>query len=160
MTCPLCAPNADSRQGRCDWCGTDLPRMKSGHVHPTRRWCTPACSDAYWSNHMWPMASAAARNRDGHQCVRCGAKPAPWTAPYAERIATTLEVNHKDPRKGAGYLNGCHHHLDGLETLCHACHVAETTRQLREWKYTDPPKPKGRDRPSEAPSLPLWEFAS
>jgi 5-methylcytosine-specific restriction endonuclease McrA len=99
---------------------------------------------------MWTLASAAARKRDGNKCVRCGS-----TFP--------LEVNHIVPRKGMGYSNGCHHHLNGLETLCRPHHVVETTRQLREWKYTDPPRPKGgtrRDRPSEAPSLPLWEFAT
>lgn len=150
MSCPLVAPNADSLRGRCDWCGADLPRLKSGNVNPNRRWCSDACSNTYWSNHMWAMASAAARVRDGHKCVRCGS-PA------------SLEVNHIEPRKGGGYANGCHHHLDGLETLCHNCHVLETTRQLHEWKYTDPPRPKGgtrADRPPEAPSLPLWEFAS
>lgn len=43
-----------------------------------------------------------------------------------------LEVNHKDPREGRGYHEGCHHHQDRLETLCHDCHVIETTRQGRE----------------------------
>jgi len=150
MDCPLVAPNADSLRGRCDWCGSDLPRLKSGHINPTRRWCMTACSNAYWSNHMWSMASAAARKRDGQKCVRCGSTHA-------------LEVNHIVPRRGGGYANGCHHHQDGLETLCRECHVRVTTAQLREWKYRDPPKPKGGtrpDRPPEARSLPLWEFAS
>lgn len=43
-----------------------------------------------------------------------------------------LEVNHIEPREGRGYQSGCHHHLTNLETLCHDCHVAETTRQGRE----------------------------
>jgi hypothetical protein len=51
--------------------------------------------------------------------VRCGSTSSP-------------EVNHKDPLVGRGYHQGCHHHLDGLETLCHPCHVVETTRQRRE----------------------------
>lgn len=42
-----------------------------------------------------------------------------------------LEVNHRDPRRGRGYQAGCHNHLDKLETLCHPCHVDETTRQIR-----------------------------
>lgn len=43
-----------------------------------------------------------------------------------------LEVNHIEPRVGQGYNAGCHHHLTNLETLCHPCHVIETTRQGRE----------------------------
>lgn len=43
-----------------------------------------------------------------------------------------LEVNHIVPRVGQGYGFGCHNHLDNLETLCHPCHVAETTRQGAE----------------------------
>lgn len=42
-----------------------------------------------------------------------------------------LEVNHIVPRLGAGYHEGCHHHLDLLETLCHTCHVRVTSEQAR-----------------------------
>jgi hypothetical protein len=42
-----------------------------------------------------------------------------------------MEVHHVDPRRGAGYAAGCHHHLDLLETLCRACHVAVTNEQRR-----------------------------
>jgi hypothetical protein len=43
--------------------------------------------------------------------------------------AVVLEVNHVDPRNGRGYHQGCHHHLDRLESLCHGCHVEETNAQ-------------------------------
>ncbi|MCU1454052.1 MAG: 67, gp67 [Acidimicrobiales bacterium] len=43
--------------------------------------------------------------------------------------ACELEVNHVEPRLGRGYQAGCHHHLDGLETLCHRCHVQVTSAQ-------------------------------
>lgn len=33
------------------------------------------------------------------------------------------EVHHKVPVGKRGYLPGCIHHLDNLETLCHAHHV-------------------------------------
>lgn len=53
-------------------------------------------------------------------------------AELQERIGTRdLEVNHREPRNGDGYGVGCWHHLDNLETLCHGCHVEETTRQRR-----------------------------
>jgi 5-methylcytosine-specific restriction endonuclease McrA len=45
-----------------------------------------------------------------------------------------LEVNHIDPRNGAGYGRGCWNHLDGLETLCRVCHVDVTTQQIRDRK--------------------------
>lgn len=88
----------------------------------------------------------------------------PWPCPtpdgyrHYERIDVKgLEVNHKIPRKGMGYTNGCHHHLDDVETLCHPCHVQETTKQLREWKY-----PNAQDRPSGSmlDMVPLWEEAA
>lgn len=50
------------------------------------------------------------------------------------RRGCALEVNHKVPILGRHGQFGCHHHLDGLETLCHACHVAETARQFGRTK--------------------------
>ena len=70
-----------------------------------------------------------------------------------------LEVNHIEPRKGAGYGPGCHHHLDGLETLCHACHLEVTAAQLAEWRQVSPRQPVGGSnpiRPSEELPMPLW----
>lgn len=45
-------------------------------------------------------------------------------------VGFSLEVNHMEPILGRHAEKGCHHHLDGLETLCHACHVTETARQF------------------------------
>jgi 5-methylcytosine-specific restriction endonuclease McrA len=88
----------------------------------TRRqhWCSDACGDLWYRNHSWGGARLAALRRDGYKCVR------------APEHREPKEVNHIDPRNGRGYHEGCMHHLDGLETLCHPCHVTETTRQLRE----------------------------
>lgn len=134
--CQLVDPRGWDRHGqvlgRCGWCGGELPLTKAGKINPNRRWCRRECSDAYWDNHSWTSARPAAIRRDGHECVRChakgyGASGREQGAPYVE-----LEVNHKIPRNGAGYSNGCWHHLEDLETLCHDCHVRETTRQIRE----------------------------
>lgn len=52
-----------------------------------------------------------------------------------------MEINHKIPRAGRGYDQGCHHHLADLETLCHPCHVVVTTAQIRERKGIRVPVP-------------------
>lgn len=61
------------------------------------------------------------------------ARAAPWVAALAlldaEARRHRLEVNHKHPVLGRHSQSGCHHHLDGLETLCHACHLDTTAAQ-------------------------------
>lgn len=98
--------------GVCDLCGTALPRRH-------RRWCDKH-ANWYTNNHVWNFAREAARRRDKRRCVKAD-----------ESCAGYLEVNHIDPRNGAGYGPGCHHHLDNLETLCHAHHVVETNKQRK-----------------------------
>lgn len=57
----------------------------------------------------------------------------PWQLAHAvlakDRARHWLEVNHRVPCLGAHSENSCAHHLDGLEVLCHRCHVGETARQ-------------------------------
>lgn len=180
--CPLVASTFGT-PGLCDWCGKDLPIVKrTGTFNPARRWCGPSCSGPYWASHQWNLARVAALKRDDYKCVRCGSDAGtrrgfcwydkePWPCKdagqrfrhswddryykHSERIEVgKLEVNHKIPRKGAGYTNGCWHHLDDLETLCHDCHVKETTAQLREWKYPNAADP-GPPREVEMP-MPIW----
>ena len=116
MTCPL-APR-DHGPRTCDGCGVGL----TGYA---RRWCSEACSDRWWGNHAWGFARPFAIKRAGgyHEatCDQCG-----------KRVGWSAEVNHVEPRNGAGYGAGCHHHQTNLQVLCHGCHVAETTRQTRE----------------------------
>lgn len=154
--CPLKSPGAGT-PGCCDLCGGELPRLKSGQIHPYRRWCSPECSDTYWNNHGWTSASGAALKRDDYRCVRCGSDGGtrrgtcwqdgdPWPCANAERPiqfpgdrrtyyhrelvrVRGLEVNHLIPRNGRGYHESCHHHLDLLETLCHECHLIVTAEQ-------------------------------
>lgn len=132
---------------RCRWC--DAP------VAPGFAWCGNRCEDEYRANHWWDHARRAALARDGHRCVRCGLGPGAEAAARALArvllrlgpfdaarlwateawrdldLACQVEVNHVVPRVGAGYGSGCHHHLDGLETLCHRCHAGVTTEQRR-----------------------------
>ncbi len=141
--CALSPWSGDPR--RCRWC--DQP------ARPDQAWCGLRCEDGYRRNHWWDHARQAAIVRDGSCCVRCGLGPDTptvaklvlralvpmgpvdaarlWRTPdfRALQAASSLEVNHRVPRRGRGYHAGCHHHLDGLETLCHRCHVAETNAQ-------------------------------
>lgn len=141
----------DSQKGVCALCGTKLTGRRT-------RWCGDDCIREFDRNHIWNMARRAALERDGRRCVRCGGTGAQrrhvqrihvghewamrqigleWVGDpkdyYRELQIITwvpwLEVNHIEPRVGRGYNAGCHHHLANLETLCHGCHVAETTRQ-------------------------------
>jgi 5-methylcytosine-specific restriction endonuclease McrA len=96
----------------CWWCGEPLTGRQ-------RSWCSNHCwRNTYWLNHDWGSARAEAMRRAGGKCQRCG--------------GSASEVNHREPLVGRGYHGGCVHHQENLEPLCHDCHVAETTRQLRE----------------------------
>jgi hypothetical protein len=133
---------------RCRWC--DEPAA------PGFDWCSNLCEDTYRANHWWDQARAAALARDDHRCTTCGVGPDTiqvarlfirafipmgpveaaelWHSDqwFELVLASSVEVNHIVPRRGNGYGSGCHHHLDGLETLCHRHHVAVTARQQRE----------------------------
>ncbi len=124
----------------CYGCGSALPKG-------SRRWCSSKCGDGWWSNHGWTSARSVTLVRDEHRCVRCGSGSTvtcglcglSWPCGDERhrvqtwrRLTVALEVNHREPRIGQGYHNGCHNHQENLETLCHPCHVAETTAQFRE----------------------------
>lgn len=137
----LLACAASSWEGdpkRCRWCNAEL-------VSPRRRWCSGECASEFARNHWWPSARNAALHRDGYACVECGGK---------RGAGVRLEVHHKTPlselaaparfRPGdrARHADtGCHHHLDGLVTLCcwrrdgkqpchHRAHHGEKPEQL------------------------------
>jgi 5-methylcytosine-specific restriction endonuclease McrA len=77
------------------------------------------------------LARRAAKRRDRYRCTRCGHKPPPRSHPKYKRLRKTdrLEVNHIRQARGAHRALSCLHHLENLETLCLACHQAETRRQ-------------------------------
>lgn len=103
-----------------------------GKPLPPRRiyWCSDECVTLWLSNHEWGAASAAAITRDNATCRHCGHRMGEIIG--GRRVA--LEVNHRDPRNGGGYDQGCFHHQDGLETLCHDCHIKVTNAQRAERK--------------------------
>ena len=117
--CSLTPPEA-AQVGNCAWCGKELARTKSGAIHKTRTFCSPAHRALFSMNHRWNWARDKALARDKHACVRCGS-------------TEHLEVNHIHALADQGikgYAFGCHHHIDNLETLCREHHV-EVTKQQR-----------------------------
>jgi hypothetical protein len=102
--------------GTCCWCGDALPSRR-------RRWCTDGCRYLAAGNHVWAVARDVRICIDQRRCVRCGSDE--WW---------TFEVNHRTPIMGRHAETGCHHHLDGLETLCHGDHVTTTTEQFAAYR--------------------------
>ena len=98
--------------GVCGACGERLTGQK--------KWfCSEPCAKRWRLNHWYTLARPAAKKRDGHACVKCGA-------------VKRLEVNHKIPFAGADrHKASCLNHADNLETLCKPCHKVETKRQKR-----------------------------
>lgn len=158
----------------CFLCGGDLPAGM-------RRWCGARCSEAYWDNHGWGSArfrAIALARVGGPQGVvvcddcggdaesrRCGscreswpcrawadAQPKAYVPGHYPVTTAGAEVNHVEPRVGQGYHEGCHHHQTNLQVLCHTCHVAETTRQVRERRAALAPVredgPSGPEQPT------------
>jgi hypothetical protein len=125
MECALAFGDNDEK--RCVWCGNALTGRQ-------QRWCSKDCADEFGRNHWWGWVRKAALARDGEACVRCGAD---WRA--------GLEVNHVVPILGKHGASGCHHHLAGVETLCHECHLDETARQFGHTRRV----------PSQSESLPF-----
>lgn len=103
---------------RCRWCDTPLRGRQ-------QRWCSQECADSFGRNHWWTWASPAAKKRDGMACTICGS---------TER----LETDHITPCLGRHSDSGCHHHLDGLRTLCHDCHLTVTAEQFGRAPKVDP----------------------
>lgn len=101
--CPLFAA-WDGSKTNCRACNKPLRGRQ-------QRWCSPGCAAVWGNNHWWTSARRAALKRDEHKCVRCGTP--------TRRL---LQVHHKTPVLGRHGETGCHHHIDGLETLCLRCH--------------------------------------
>ncbi|QBP29732.1 HNH endonuclease [Mycobacterium phage Typha] len=121
----------------CNRCGVALTGRRT-------QWCSKQCELVFRENHDWNLARRAARRRDGQRCVRCGSDGIPRVFVAGQQVEVRfdtsawsrhhplLEVNHKTPREGRGYAWGCHHHLEGLETLCRPHHQVETRKQAAQ----------------------------
>lgn len=103
----------------CRWCNGELTGRR-------QRWCSDKCVDEFGQNHWWNAASAAAKRRDQYRCQDC---PAPgWEAHHTtplhtltiEALTTRAPWRERRPVKHSD--SGCHHHQDGLVTLCVPCH--------------------------------------
>jgi hypothetical protein len=118
ISCPL--GQWKGEPGRCQLCNAVIESTRR------RTWCSNKCGREWQRNHIWRFARSAAKRRAKYRCQRLGCT--------AER--RDCEVNHINPRNGAGYGPGCHHHLNpdrhgigGLEVLCHAHHAEVTAAQ-------------------------------
>lgn len=103
----------------CRWCDAELTGRRS-------RWCSDECANNFGRNHWWGFARNAALRRDNRKCVRCDE-------------TRGLQVHHKKPILGRHGVTGCHHHLDGLITLCHVHHLAAHAELRAELKAPEPP---------------------
>lgn len=110
---------------RCRWCNAELPGRRT-------RWCSNECSLQYDRNHVWSVASHVRKREDHDRCVECeGFTPTEaydaalhrGEMAYARRYRK-LEVHHLTPILGRHGEIGCHHHQDGLRTLCLFHHYA------------------------------------
>lgn len=147
MTCQRCGYRSTYE---CQ--GTHLD-AKGRILRDERPW---PCPDHPHSGYRRAVASAAEPGvcgRDG-EAWPCGAIVRASTDSLTGhwRVARPrgMEVNHKVPRAGRGYQQGCHHHLADLELLCHPCHVIVTTEQIRERKGI-------RVVPAASPSPAIWD---
>lgn len=102
--------------GTCGACGKPLPEGRNWFCR-SKPHDDASCRLRYLRNHGWAFSRREALRRSGGRCVWCGAR--------AE------EVNHIEPRRGRGYRMGCWNHQEGLEPLCHQCHLIITTAQRR-----------------------------
>lgn len=87
-------------EGHCWACGA-----------PTRaRFCSTLCGQAYAREHVWTQARQDALERDWFVCVVCG--------------GPDVQVHHVEPLADPSLYAtpGCHHHPDGLVTLCRVHH--------------------------------------
>jgi 5-methylcytosine-specific restriction endonuclease McrA len=141
--CKARGPSARLVRLICAQCGSAFFRKKSAvekivrsHGQPRRRsFCRKECYGAWISanNHgpshprwvggsveyrgpNWRRQNRAARERDGHQCKRCG-------------DTANLQVHHMIPFRSFGYVVGENdfyrlaNELSNLITLCQTCHV-------------------------------------
>jgi 5-methylcytosine-specific restriction protein A len=100
---------------------------------------------AIYSSKQWERARFLAKRRDGFRCVQCGSRD-------------KLEVHHVKRVKDAPELA---FDLANLRTLCRACHLVETDKELGRapnaaqsaWKQAvaELARPNGRNKQCSNP---------
>ena len=69
-----------------------------------------------FNRHRWSIVRRRVFERDGYRCVMCGK-------------AGRLEADHATPLQREPGQDP--YDIDGLQTLCRACHIAKTARENR-----------------------------
>lgn len=153
-----CSLARGDRAGRCSWDGRPL---KGRQRRWCRRACSDAFNVAHnwtsardeakrrdrftcrrcghwerepdaWARFLlWYCYTAGLLTED--QCRRLEFWDLNLTTVGARR-GWAIEVNHIQPRLGAGYGFGCWNHPENLESLCHDCHLLATKAQKRGWR--------------------------
>ena len=103
----------------CLKCASPLPKLR-------RKWCSSACSDWFFRNHVFRYAKQVTKlkarqfnNRKiiGYKCALCSV------------IVSTIEIDHIIRAMGTHAVKSCLHHLENLQALCIPCHRAKTKEQ-------------------------------
>jgi len=110
----------------CKLCGKPLPRSR-------RLWCSDACRNEWYENHLWFWAAPAALKRALYKCEQC--------------LSTyPLEVHHKEKLELTdNRWNTPKNNQANLIVLCCPCHEG----------VHHPPKPSDYERTLRAGQLPL-----
>jgi hypothetical protein len=83
-----------------------------------------------WEDNYLARAKAVKHLPEGARLI-FEAERYPHVPPARKRPELMLEVNHKEQVWGKHGVAGCHHHVDGLETLCRPCHKKVTAAQRK-----------------------------
>lgn len=132
---PAARAAALQRDGaRCTVCGSDGAPDWLGWARLLLAILRPptASSFAAWRDRQWPdiwesadpaLRESLRRAYDAHR-ARLGLPHEAVAREAAEAEQRyRLEVHHLRPAGGRHSVDGCHHHLANLRTLCHQCHL-------------------------------------
>lgn len=158
--CPLSAWKGED--GRCRWCDEELTGRKtawcsqacSDQADEQHSWTRVRiaairrdhatclrCGNRGWSatDQRWLTHIATMPKSHLDRYARAGLDREREYYLRLRRTAIKLEVNHVRPMRVSGSNRpwfSCSHHLEGLETLCHYCHVIETRLQIVSTRST------------------------
>lgn len=124
-------------EGRCQWCGKELPKrctvfcpsvkVESGPFN--RPYKMQVCAREYhWYWYTTPRARRLVLLRDEFTCQQCGARPTVvWPDGIERPDLSQLHADHIVP-----YSRGGRNHLENLQLLCAPCNLKKGTKMPEE----------------------------